>query len=120
MYLLSLVRNKHDIHSELSVSDVYNMSDEEKSEYIKLHPEYGKIVCRCEKVSEGEIRDAIRRNPIALDIDGVKRRTRSGMGRCQGGFCMPNVMKILAEENGAELQAVTKKGNGSEQLTGRL
>ena len=97
-----------------------NMTDEEKSIYIKAHPEYGKIVCRCEKVSEGEIRDAIRRNPIALDIDGVKRRTRSGMGRCQGGFCMPNVMKILAEENGAELQAVTKKGNGSEQLTGRL
>ena len=97
-----------------------NMTDEEKSIYIKAHPEYGKIVCRCEKVSEGEIRDAIRRNPIALDIDGVKRRTRSGMGRCQGGFCMPYVMKLLSEENGVPMEQITKKGKGSNLATGRI
>ena len=96
------------------------MSDEEKDAYIKAHPAYGKIVCRCETVSEGEIRDAIRRNPPAHDIDGVKRRTRSGMGRCQGGFCMPYVMRLIAEEQGVAMESVTKKGEGSYQLIGKL
>jgi len=96
------------------------MTDEEKDKYIKTHSEYGKIVCRCETVSEGEIRDAIRRNPKALDIDGVKRRTRSGMGRCQGGFCMPYVMRLIAEENGIPMEQVTKKGKGSEPLTRKI
>lgn len=96
------------------------MSDDEKDAYIKEHPAYGKIVCRCETVSEGEIRDAIRRNPPAHDIDGVKRRTRSGMGRCQGGFCMPYVMRLLAEENGQPMETITKNGEGSAQLTGKL
>ena len=96
------------------------MSDDEKDAYIKEHPAYGKIVCRCETVSEGEIRDAIRRNPPARDIDGVKRRTRSGMGRCQGGFCMPYVMRLLSEENNQPMEEITKKGEGSAQLTGKL
>ena len=96
------------------------MSDDEKDAYIKEHPAYGKIVCRCETVSEGEIRDAIIRNPGALDIDGVKRRTRSGMGRCQGGFCSPYVMKLVAELNNIPEETVTKNGAGSELLTGRL
>ncbi len=96
------------------------MSDDEKDAYIKLHPAYGKIVCRCETVSEGEMRDAIRRNPPAFDIDGIKRRTRGGMGRCQGGFCSPYVMKLIAEEHGLKTEEVTKCGRGSEPLTGRL
>ena len=97
-----------------------HMSDEEKNEYIKSHPEYGKIVCRCETVSEGEIRDAIKRNPPAHDIDGIKRRTRSGMGRCQGGFCSPFVMELLAEENKVPMETVTKKGKESNMVTGKL
>lgn len=96
------------------------MTDGEKNEYIKAHPEYGKIVCRCETVSEGEIRDAVKRNPPAHDIDGIKRRTRSGMGRCQGGFCLPFVMELLADENKAGLETVTKKGKESYMVTGRL
>lgn len=96
------------------------MTDEEKDAYIKEHPAYGKIVCRCETVSEGEIRDAIRHNPPATDIDGVKRRTRSGMGRCQGGFCSPYVMKLIAQERGIPMDEVTKCGTGSEPLLGRL
>ena len=96
------------------------MTTEEKNAYIQAHPDYGKIICRCEGVSEGEIRDAIRRNPPAHDIDGVKRRTRAGMGRCQGGFCMPSVMELLAEENGIPMEEVTKKGGASRPLTGRL
>ena len=96
------------------------MSDEEKDAFIKENPAYGKIICRCEGVSEGEIRAAIRQNPPATDIDGVKRRTRSGMGRCQGGFCMPYVMKLIAEERGVPMESVTKKGKSSLQVFGKL
>ena len=96
------------------------MNDSQKDAYIKEHPAYGKIVCRCETISEGEIRDSIRRNPGARDIDGVKRRTRAGMGRCQGGFCMPMVMQLLAEENQISMEQVTKKGGISNPLFGRL
>lgn len=70
------------------------MSVEEKDAYIKKHPEYGKIICRCEGVSEGEIKAALRQNPKPQDLDGVKRRTRSGMGRCQGGFCTPYILQL--------------------------
>ena len=96
------------------------MTDEEKNAYIQENPDYGKIVCRCETVSEGEIRAAIRRNPGARDIDGVKRRTRSGMGRCQGGFCGPYVMALIAEELGVPMETVTKNGGDSFMLTGKI
>lgn len=96
------------------------MNDEQKDDFIKQNPAYGRIVCRCEFVSEGEIRAAVRTNPKAVDIDGVKRRTRSGMGRCQGGFCMPYVMRIISEETGVPMEKITKKGEGSEQLIGRI
>ena len=88
--------------------------------FISAVSDYGKILCRCEQVSEGEIRTAIRRNPPAFDIDSVKRRTRSGMGRCQGGFCMPYVMRLIAEEHGIKMEDVTKSGPGSNPLTGKL
>lgn len=101
--------------------DEFNkMSDEQKDEFIKKNRDFGKIVCRCEGITEGEIRMAIRQNPKALDMDGVKRRTRSGMGRCQGGFCSPFVMKLIAQENGFDMQEVTKKGGTSKMLTGRI
>lgn len=96
------------------------MNDEEKNAVIQKDPDYGKIVCRCEQVSEGEIRAAIRRNPGARDIDGIKRRTRSGMGRCQGGFCGPYVMALIAEELGIPMETVTKNGGESYMLTGRI
>lgn len=95
-----------------------NLSVEEKNEVIKKDPSYGKIVCRCEQVTEGEILRAIRENPPAKDIDGVKRRTRSGMGRCQGGFCQPYVAELIAKERKIALTEVTKNGKGSELLTG--
>lgn len=96
------------------------MNDEEKDAFIKQNPAYGKIVCRCETISEGEILDAIRRNPKALDVDSVKRRTRAGMGRCQGGFCSPYVMKLIAKEQGVPMEEVTKKGKGSYIVTGKI
>ncbi len=95
-----------------------HLSMEEKNEIIKKDPSYGRIICRCEQVTEGEILRAIRQNPPAKDIDGVKRRTRSGMGRCQGGFCQPYVAELIAKERGIALTSVTKNGKGSDLLTG--
>lgn len=96
------------------------MTDEEKDAYIKKNPDFGKIICRCECISEGEILAAIRNNPKAVDLDGVKRRTRSGMGRCQGGFCSPYIMKLIAREHGIKMEEVTKFGGESRMLTGKL
>ena len=95
-----------------------NLSIEQKNEIIKKDASYGKIICRCEQVTEGEILRAIRENPPAKDIDGVKRRTRSGMGRCQGGFCQPYVAELIAKERGINLEDVEKNGKGSKLLVG--
>lgn len=89
------------------------MSPEEKSQLIKARPEYAHIICRCERVSEGEILDAIRTNPRPTDVDGVKRRTRATMGRCQGGFCTPYIIELLAREMGVDYTDITKFGGGS-------
>lgn len=86
---------------------------EEKNEMIKKDPSYGRIICRCEGVSEGEIRAAIRQNPRPHDLDGVKRRTRAQMGRCQGGFCSPYIVELLAKEEGIPFESVTKFGGAS-------
>ncbi len=91
-----------------------NLSVEEQNKLIERIPAYGKIVCRCEQITEGEIVRAIKENPPARDIDAIKRRTRSGMGRCQGGFCQPHVAEILARELGISFEEVTKKGRGAE------
>ena len=96
-----------------------NLSDEEKNEIIKKDPRYGKIICRCEEVTLGEIIDAINQNPKATDIDGIKRRTRASMGRCQGSFCMPSLIEILANELNIPFEGVTKKGNNSYMNIGR-
>ena len=84
---------------------------------IRENPAYGNIICRCEQVSEGEILDAIRRPLGARSLDGVKRRTRAGMGRCQAGFCSARVMELLRRELGADFE-VTKCGPGSPMTVG--
>jgi glycerol-3-phosphate dehydrogenase len=86
---------------------------EERAAAIARNPAYGRIVCRCEEVSEGEIRDVLHSPVPALSLDAVKRRARAGMGRCHGGFCTPRVMEIMADELGLGLDEVTKKGPGS-------
>jgi len=97
------------------------MSFEERQELIRRRPDYGAIVCRCESVSEGEIVDAIRGPIGARSLDGVKRRTRAGMGRCQAGFCSPRVMELLARELGLDdLSEVTKSGGDSHVAVGLL
>ena len=101
------------------VLDPKTLTGEALAELIKDQPSYGRIICRCESVTEGEILDAIRRSPGAKSLDGVKRRTRAGMGRCQAGFCSPKVMEILARELDAELSEITKSGKGSGLIVGR-
>ncbi len=93
---------------------------ERKNEMIKKDPAFGTIICRCEGISEGEIRHAIHANPKPRDLDGVKRRTRSQMGRCQGGFCSPYIMKILAQELSVDMEKITKCGGGSYVLSKKI
>ena len=97
-----------------------NLSIEEKNALIKKDKTYGKIVCRCEGITEGEIIRAVRENPKATTIDGVKRRTRAGMGRCQGGFCQPLVAEIIAREHGIKYEQVQKGGKNSNLLVGKV
>ncbi len=96
------------------------MSPEEQAEAVRKNPLYGNIICRCEVVTEAEIVAAIHRPVGARSIDAVKRRTRAGMGRCQGGFCSPRVAAIISEETGTPMVDVTKNGGKSYLLTGTL
>lgn len=93
-----------------------HMSHEEQDELIRKDPRYGKVICRCEQITEGEILDAIHSRIVPASIDAVKRRTRAGMGRCQGGFCQPRVLELLARELGKEWVEITLKGKGSNVL----
>ena len=95
------------------------MTIEEKREAIKNNPHYGTIVCRCEMVTEAEILDAINRPLGATDLDGIKRRTRAGAGRCQQGFCVTRLMEILNHEKGIPLTDITKFGRKSKILEGK-
>lgn len=97
---------------------IRDLSASEQAQLMQQDAAYSRIVCRCEYVSEGEIRDAIRRG--ATTLDGVKLRTRSGMGRCQGGFCTPKIIGILSHELGLPPEKITKRGPGSPLLAGRL
>lgn len=85
----------------------------ERKELIAKNPSYGTMICRCEHVSEGEILDAINRPLGAHSLDGIKRRVRAGSGRCQGGFCSPKVMELLAKEENKSMYEITKSGGGS-------
>lgn len=93
------------------------LSPEEKAEVIKKDPRYGRIICRCESITEGEIVDVIHRMVGARTVDGVKKRCRPGTGRCQGGFCGPRVQEILARELGKELNEIVLDKKGAYILT---
>ena len=100
------------------ILDPDTLTKEERTELIRREPAYGNIICRCEMVTEGEIIDAIRRPLGAKSLDGVKRRTRAGMGRCQSGFCSPRTMEILARELGISMADITKSGGASKLVVG--
>lgn len=91
---------------------------EEKQKLIAQNPAYANMICRCESISEGEILDAIHRPVGATTVDGVKRRTRAGMGRCQGGFCSPKVVAILSRELGVPMEEIRKSDQDSVMLYG--
>lgn len=93
-----------------------HLSREEQDAVIAQNPAYGRVVCRCESITEGEILDAARSAVPPASVDAVKRRTRAGMGRCQGGFCQPRVVEILAREFGEDWLDVTLKGEGTNIL----
>lgn len=116
---LSLGKNANFVAERKGIPHFATLSDEDRQKLVAENPLYGRIVCRCETVTEGEIVEAIRRKPGAVDMDGVKRRTRQGMGRCQAGFCTPRVMEILSRELGVPMTEVTKRGGNSQFVIGR-
>ena len=87
--------------------------NEKRTQLMAEDPLYGRVICRCETVTEAEIVQAIHRDPPATTVDAVKRRLRAGMGRCQGGFCGPKVMEILSRELGIPMERVEKNLPGS-------
>ena len=116
--LMGLREKAHFIATRRGVLDPKTLSKEDYQQLIREKPAYGQIICRCEQVTEGEILDAIHRPLGAKSLDGVKRRTRAGMGRCQAGFCSPRVMEILARELHVDQSEITKCGGQSRLITG--
>ncbi len=100
------------------VRTVRGLSPEKVDELVKTDPAYGNLVCRCESVSEAEIIEAIRKGHTTLD--GIKFYTRAGMGRCQGGFCTYKILKLICRETGAKIEAITKRGEGSRIVAGKI
>ena len=126
LYLISLLREKGialekrvDFDPIIQRKLVIEMTGEERDAKILADSRYGRMICRCENITEGDIVDAIHRNPGATTLDGVKRRCRAGMGRCQGGFCGPKVQQIIAGELGKSLEDIVLEKSGSYILTGR-
>lgn len=99
---------------------VVDMDASSANSLIQKEPAYGKIVCRCEQVTEGEIIDAIHRPAGAVTVDGVKMRVRAGMGRCHGGFCTSRVIEILSRELGVDQTEIKKQNEGSQMLYRKL
>lgn len=116
---LELVYKEDFIPTRQGIRIFREMTDAEQDAIIKGNPKYGTIICRCETITEGEILDAIHRPLGARSMDAVKRRVRAGMGRCQGGFCGPKVMEILARELQIPIEDVNKNISGSHMVTGR-
>ena len=115
---LNLEKNENFVATRKGVLDPDSLSKEERIELIRKNPAYGNIICRCEMITEGEILDAIHRPLGAKSLDGVKRRTRAGMGRCQAGFCSPRTMEILARERHVSMFDITKSGGDSKIVVG--
>lgn len=106
------------IATRTGILDPKTLSMEERNALIARNPAYGNIVCRCEMITEGEVIDAVNRPLGAKSLDGVKRRTRAGMGRCQSGFCSPRTMEILARERSMSMFDITKSGGASQFVVG--
>lgn len=117
---LKAKKKENFIDTRKGIVKLKDLPIEERAKLIKENPLYGNIICRCEEISEGEILDAINRNIKATSLDAIKRRVRAGMGRCQGGFCSPKVMEILARELDKPLEDICKNTSDSKMLFGKL
>lgn len=115
---LKPAEKEHFVSKRKGILNPRKLSKEEWRELVKKQPAYGTVICRCESITEGEILDAIHRPLGAKSLDGVKRRTRAGMGRCQSGFCSPKTMEILARECGVPMESLTKAGGNSKIIQG--
>lgn len=115
---LGLEENPDFVAERKGILNPETLSKEERDALIKENPAYGNIICRCEMITEGEIIDSIKRPLGAKSLDGVKRRTRAGMGRCQSGFCSPRTMEILARECNMSMFDITKSGGNSKIVVG--
>ncbi|WP_195988030.1 NAD(P)/FAD-dependent oxidoreductase [Clostridium sp. D53t1_180928_C8] len=125
-YIIKLLRNsglnlmKNDNFTEGRTQvRIAELSPLEKEELIKNQPLYGRVICRCEGITEGEIVDVIKNSFGKITLDGVKRRCRPGMGRCQGGFCGPRVQEIIARELNIKMEDVLLEKNDSIILYGK-
>ncbi len=114
-----MVFKENFISTRKGIVRFHELSREEQDEIVKENPAYGRVICRCETITEGEILDAIHRPLGARSVDAVKRRVRAGMGRCQGGFCGPKVIEILARELGIPVEEVNKNNAGSYMVAGK-
>lgn len=115
---LNLQEDPNFVGTRKGVTHLNSCTKEERDALIKENPAYGSIVCRCEMITEGEILDAIHRPLGATTLDGIKRRTRAGMGRCQAGFCSPRQIEILARELGVDQSEIRKSGRDSKFIVG--
>lgn len=115
---LDLQKNPAFVARRKGILNPAGLPMKERNKFIRKNPAYGNIICRCEMISEGEILDAVHRPLGAKSLDGVKRRTRAGMGRCQSGFCTPRTMEILHRELGIPMEELTKCGGASQLLVG--
>ena len=115
---MGLVRKENFVGNRKGILNPAELSIEDRNKLIQNNPAYGNMICRCEMITEGEIIDAVNRSLGAKSLDGVKRRTRAGMGRCQGGFCSPKVMEIIVRERRMDISEVTKSGGASKIITG--
>ena len=117
---LELIQNKEFNPYREKAKPFRNMTKEEREEAVIIDEKYNKIICRCEQVTEAEIVDAIHRPAGARTVDGIKRRIRPGMGRCQGGFCGPRVVEILARELNISIEDVIKDKKNSKMILGKM
>ena len=115
-----LIKKPQVVSARKGISQFSALSNEERAALIAENPLYGRIICRCETVTEAEIVEAIRRPAGACTVDGVKRRVRPGTGRCQGGFCTPRVLEILSRELQLPMENIAKSDRGTEIVLGKL
>lgn len=122
-----LLSGEHDVRMNERFNPIHKsivraneLDAESRDALIRENPDYGEIICRCEQISRGEVIEALHRSIPCDTLDGVKRRVRPGMGRCQGGFCGPLVLQIIAQETGESLEQVTKSAPGGELLFGSI